>query len=132
MSHDAVLAETRGPVALVTLNRPQKLNALDYALIDRLMAVLDSIEADEDVRAVILTGSDVLQISALSPSMPIRTEPVTLVEAERDHIRKALEESNWVVGGKSGAAARLGVKRTTLIDKMRKRGLVREMVQGGI
>src|SRR5712672_3348077 len=57
MSQDAVLAETRGPVALVTLNRPQKLNALDYALIDRLMAVLDSIEADEDVRAVILTGA---------------------------------------------------------------------------
>jgi len=57
MSHDVVLAETRGPVALVTLNRPQKLNALDYALIDRLMAVLDSIEADEDVRAVILTGA---------------------------------------------------------------------------
>src|SRR6267378_4162288 len=57
MSHDVVLAETRGPVGLVTLNRPQKLNALDYALIDRLMAVLDSIEADEDVRAVILTGA---------------------------------------------------------------------------
>src|SRR5258708_4870666 len=57
MSHDVVLAETRGPVALLTLNRPQKLNALDYALIDRLMAVLDSIEADDDVRAVVLTGA---------------------------------------------------------------------------
>jgi formate hydrogenlyase transcriptional activator len=53
------------------------------------------------------------------------------VEAERDHIRKALEESNWVVGGKAGAAARLGVKRTTLIDKMRKRGVSRAMAQGG-
>jgi enoyl-CoA hydratase len=52
-----VLAETRGPVALVILNRPQKLNALDYALIDRLMAVLDSIEANDDVRAVVLTGA---------------------------------------------------------------------------
>ena len=78
-------------------------------------------------RAVILTRNDVLQIPAL-PS--IWTEPVTLEEAERDHIRKALEESNWVVGGKSGAAARLGMKRTTLIDKMRKRGLSRETVQG--
>jgi enoyl-CoA hydratase/carnithine racemase len=57
MSQDAVLVETRGPVALVTLNRPQKLNALDYALIDRLMAVLDSIEADDEVRAVVLTGA---------------------------------------------------------------------------
>src|SRR5258705_4324552 len=57
MSQDAVLAETRGSVALVTVNRPQKLNALDYALIDRLMAILDSIEADDDVRAVVLTGA---------------------------------------------------------------------------
>src|SRR3954464_211446 len=57
MSQDAVLAETRGPVVLVTLNRPQKLNALDYALIDRLMAVLDIIDTDDDVRAVILTGA---------------------------------------------------------------------------
>src|SRR3982074_3373203 len=57
MSQDAVLAETRGPVALVTLNRPQKLNALDYALIDRLTAVLDTAETDDDIRAVVLTGA---------------------------------------------------------------------------
>ena len=81
-------------------------------------------------RAVILTKSDVLQIPALSASMPIRTEPITLAEAERHHIMKALEESKWVVGGKSGAAARLGLKRTTLIDKMRRGGLSREMAQG--
>jgi enoyl-CoA hydratase len=54
---DVVLLETRGPVALVTLNRPEKLNALDYALIDRLMAVLDTIERDDAVRAVVLTGA---------------------------------------------------------------------------
>ena len=57
--------------------------------------------------------------------MMARTDPVTLVDVERDHILKALEKSNWVVGGKSGAAARLGVARTTLIDKMRKRQLTR-------
>jgi formate hydrogenlyase transcriptional activator len=81
-------------------------------------------------RAVILTNGDVLELPALPSSVRLRREPVTLVEAERDHIRKALEESNWVVGGKSGAAARLGVKRTTLIGKMRRRGLCREMAQG--
>lgn len=52
-----VLFENRGPVALVTLNRPHKLNALDYALIDRLMSVLDAIEEDDAVRAVVLTGA---------------------------------------------------------------------------
>jgi formate hydrogenlyase transcriptional activator len=51
------------------------------------------------------------------------------MEAERAHILKALDDSDWVVGGKSGAAARLGVPRTTLISKMRKRGLHRAMAR---
>jgi enoyl-CoA hydratase/carnithine racemase len=57
MSADVILCETRGPVALVTLNRPEKLNALDYALIDRLMTVLDAAEEDDGVRAIVLTGA---------------------------------------------------------------------------
>jgi len=54
---DLVLSETRGAVALLTFNRPNKLNALSYALVDRLMALLDRIEDDADIRAVILTGA---------------------------------------------------------------------------
>jgi len=54
---DLVLSETRGAVALLTFNRPTKLNALSYALVDRLMAVLDSIEDDANIRAVVLTGA---------------------------------------------------------------------------
>jgi formate hydrogenlyase transcriptional activator len=81
-------------------------------------------------RAVILTEGDVLQLSALPSRAAVSTEPVTLEDAERDHILNALRESNWVVGGAAGAAARLGVKRTTLISKMRKRGLSRAMASG--
>ena len=80
-------------------------------------------------RAVILTKGDVLQIPPLPSARLIRTEPVTLEEAESDHILKALEESNWVVGGASGAAARLGLARTTLISKMQKRGLARDIAR---
>lgn len=54
---EPVLLDARDGVALLTLNRPQALNALDYALIDRLMALLDRIEADDGVRAVVLTGA---------------------------------------------------------------------------
>ena len=54
---DPILVETSDGIALVTLNRPDKLNALNYALIDRLMAVLDGIETDAAVRAVILPGA---------------------------------------------------------------------------
>jgi formate hydrogenlyase transcriptional activator len=48
-------------------------------------------------------------------------EPMTgLQEVERDHIVRALEASNWVVGGRYGAAERLGMKRTSLVYRMRK------------
>lgn len=49
--------ETRGRVAILTLNRPEKLNALNYATIDNLMEYPDLIEKDDAVGAVILTGA---------------------------------------------------------------------------
>jgi formate hydrogenlyase transcriptional activator len=49
----------------------------------------------------------------------------TLEDAERDHIRRALQEANWLVGGSAGAAAKLGMKRTTLQSKMAKLGIAR-------
>jgi hypothetical protein len=60
---DAVLLATTGEIALLTLNRPDKLNALNYEMIDRVMELLDEIEVASDVRAVILTGAG----SARSP-----------------------------------------------------------------
>ena len=50
---------------------------------------------------------------------------VTLEEAERDHIRKTLEQTRWVVAGPNGAAARLGIKRSTLYFRMQKLGISR-------
>jgi len=49
----------------------------------------------------------------------------TLAEAEKDHILRALEESGWVLGGAKGAAALLGMKRTTLQSRMQKLGITR-------
>jgi formate hydrogenlyase transcriptional activator len=49
----------------------------------------------------------------------------TLEDAEREHIRQALEEAQWLVGGPVGAAARLGMKRTTLQSKMLKLGIAK-------
>jgi formate hydrogenlyase transcriptional activator len=59
---------------------------------------------------------------SVSPS----TVPQTLAEAERACVLAALEATNWVVGGRSGAAARLGLNRTTLQARMRKLGLSRQ------
>ena len=76
-------------------------------------------------RAVILTRGVTLQIplAELRAAAPETVAPVTLEEAERDHIRRALEQSKGVIGGPNGAAARLGMKRTTLQSKMKKLGL---------
>jgi formate hydrogenlyase transcriptional activator len=52
-------------------------------------------------------------------------EPRTLRESERALILRSLEAAAWVIGGATGAAARLGLKRTTLIAKMRKLGIAR-------
>ena len=79
-------------------------------------------------RAVILsTGSDlVVPLSELkSPTTPSHDSVVTLEEAERKHILQVLRDSRWTLGGPGGAAARLGMKRTTLHSKMRKLGIVR-------
>ena len=78
-------------------------------------------------RAVILTRGATLQIplSELRPSATETASPVTLEEAERDHIRRVLERSNGVVGGPNGAAAKLGMKRTTLQSKMKKLGIAK-------
>ncbi|HWV54646.1 crotonase/enoyl-CoA hydratase family protein [Pseudorhodoplanes sp.] len=54
---ELVLNERRGAIALLTFNRPEKLNALNYAMIDRLMHILDDIEDDASVHAVVLTGA---------------------------------------------------------------------------
>ena len=57
MSESTVLFETRGPVALVTLNRPKALNSFTRAMHHDLWAALDRIEADRSIRAAVLTGA---------------------------------------------------------------------------
>ena len=81
-------------------------------------------------RAVILSPHSELRapISELEPGQARAAAniPMTgLQEVERDHIIRALEASNWVVGGPNGAAERLGMKRTSLVYRMQKLGIRR-------
>ena len=62
--------------------------------------------------------------AGLQPEIPTSV-PVTLKESERALILQALEKAGWVVGGPNGAAIRLGLKRTTLIHRMKKLGIER-------
>ena len=61
---EIVLVEIAEGIALLTLNRPAKLNALSYAMIDRLMQLLDTFETAAEVRAIILTGAGKRAFSA--------------------------------------------------------------------
>ncbi len=78
-------------------------------------------------RSVILTQGPDLQvpISELQSATLSADSPATLEDAEREQILRVLHETKWVVGGPAGAAARLGVKRTTLQSKMQKLGITR-------
>lgn len=58
MGYENILAETRGKVGLITLNRPKALNALNDALMDELGAALKAFDADEGIGAIVITGSE--------------------------------------------------------------------------
>jgi formate hydrogenlyase transcriptional activator len=78
-------------------------------------------------RAVILTPGSVLRapLSGLKGTSNELTaaKPATLQEVERQHILEVLRENKWVIGGPNGAAAKLGMKRTSLVYKMNKLGI---------
>jgi formate hydrogenlyase transcriptional activator len=79
-------------------------------------------------RSVIVTSGDILQppLASLTNAAEVQSVgAITLEDAERDHIRKALEQTRWVVAGPNGAAARLGIKRSTLYFRMQKLGISR-------
>jgi formate hydrogenlyase transcriptional activator len=83
-------------------------------------------------RAVILSRGPELEIplsefkqQPKAAAIDSRSGLSTLEQAEREHILRALGETNWILGGPAGAAFKLGMKRTTLQSKMRKLGIAR-------
>jgi formate hydrogenlyase transcriptional activator len=79
-------------------------------------------------RSVILSSGNVLcpPLASLNNAAVVESAgAITLEDAEREHIRKTLEETRWVVAGPNGAAARLGIKRSTLYFRMQKLGISR-------
>jgi formate hydrogenlyase transcriptional activator len=88
-------------------------------------------------RAVILSPGKTLeapleeleQFAAVCPRVHDELEPktATLQDNEREHITKALTQTRWLVGGPNGAAALLGINRTTLLSRMQKLGISRRL-----
>jgi formate hydrogenlyase transcriptional activator len=87
-------------------------------------------------RAVILSRGSVLEVplaelkQSAGDNLANQLQgPIRLEAVERDHIMKVLRETGWVIGGPTGAAARLGLNRTTLNHRMRKLGINRPQPQ---
>jgi transcriptional regulator with GAF, ATPase, and Fis domain len=90
-------------------------------------------------RAVILSNHGVLpnplpaaanEYIGILSHVTIRAVPTTLRDSERILILQTLESVGWVIGGRKGAATKLGLKRTTLIHKMKKLGISRPTLEG--
>lgn len=58
MSYEYILVDREVPVGLVTLNRPQQLNALSYSLVKELALALEALDQDAEIRAIVLTGGE--------------------------------------------------------------------------
>jgi formate hydrogenlyase transcriptional activator len=84
-------------------------------------------------RSVILSTNTILYMPIEEfnrTKSPAKAGMRTLAEAEREHILETLRETEWVVGGPHGASTILDVKRTTLLDKMRRLGISRPLTDG--
>ena len=119
MSEEIVLVERDGPVALVTLNRPDALNALSRALRAEIVRVFTELKDDEDVRAVVLTGSG----RAFTAGIDLKEAGQTgfALGADEDSksidIARALKEYPWpIIGAINGFAITGGFELALMCD----------------
>jgi formate hydrogenlyase transcriptional activator len=80
-------------------------------------------------RAVILARDGVLRPVLPTWQQPLQRSPAgggTLADVQRDYIQRVLRDTSWIIGGPHGAAARLGLKRTTLLARMERLGIARQ------
>lgn len=126
MSEAAVLYEARGSVALVTLNRPQALNSFTRAMHRDLWAVLDRVNADKAIRALVLTGggrgfcagADLAEFDfEPGPDLVERADPGPVIDqAFNPSIRKLMDVRVPTIAAVNGVAAGAGVSFAMACD----------------
>lgn len=126
MTEAPVLYETRGAVALVTLNRPQSLNSFTRAMHQALWAALDKVEADTSIRAVVITGAgrgfcagaDLAEFDfEPGPDLVKRADPGPLIEqAFNPTVRKLQALRVPTVAAVNGVAAGAGASLAMTCD----------------
>lgn len=126
MNEPSVLYEARGAVALVTLNRPQALNSFTRAMHETLWGVLERIEKDKDIRAMVLTGAgrgfcagaDLAEFDFTpGPDLVQRADPGPIInEAFNPTVRRLMKLRVPTVAAVNGAAAGAGVSLAMTCD----------------
>jgi transcriptional regulator of acetoin/glycerol metabolism len=103
--------------------------ALRENILKQMGKQIGEVPAEENFieRSVILSSGNVLcpPLANLTAAATEAHDVVMLEEAERDHIRRIFGHTRWVVSGPNGAAARLGIKRSTLYFRMHRLGISR-------
>ncbi|MFN2329311.1 MAG: enoyl-CoA hydratase/isomerase family protein, partial [Chromatocurvus sp.] len=115
MTYDTVTVERRGAVALLTLNRPDSLNAFDQALRRDMLAAAQAVNADSDVRVVVLTGAgrafcagaDLTEVSSREDGGGLNTEAMLNTEYKPAVLAIAEAPKPWI-SAVNGAAAGIG------------------------
>jgi 2-(1,2-epoxy-1,2-dihydrophenyl)acetyl-CoA isomerase len=111
-----LLVERRGAVVMLTLNRPERLNALTGALADEIGRTLRELEADPDVRAVVLTGAG----RGFSSGADLKSDSIGAERLLREHynplIRTIIELELPVVAAVNGVAAGAGASLAFACD----------------
>jgi 2-(1,2-epoxy-1,2-dihydrophenyl)acetyl-CoA isomerase len=126
MTEKTVLFQTRGAVALITLNRPQSLNSFTRQMHQELWAALDRIEADKEVRAVVITGAgrafcagaDLAEFDfAPGPRLVERADPGPVIEqAFNPTVRKLQALRVPTIAAVNGVAAGAGASLAMTCD----------------
>jgi len=103
MEFENVIVEKDGAIAVVTLNRPQQLNALSYGLVKDLCLAMEALDRDDEVRAIVLTGGEKVfaagaDIKEMADAGPF-DEPVSGRLAYRDRVNKIAKPIVAAVSG---------------------------------
>ena len=108
MSYTSILVETRDQVGLITLNRPQALNALNHALMTELMDALDAFDKNEAIGAMMITGSekafaagaDIKEMADKSALQMTREDHIAVFGRIRTILKPVIAAvSGWALGG---------------------------------
>jgi enoyl-CoA hydratase/carnithine racemase len=121
MSADCVLVEDRGAVRVVTLNRPEKRNAIDIPVRLELAKVLEAADADSSIRAIVLTGAGPAFCSGgdIASMKPMALEPaLKRVQLAQKVIRAIWNTPKPVVAAVEGSAYGAGVALAAACDRI--------------